>query len=227
MEVLVPYLLCALFLLAAWGLLRLSLRISSSAARRKILSYGRASEDAMAALAASYFGSTNVLANCWIPYRTKNGTAYTEIDCIVFLRGKIAVLEVKSLVGTIRNPDTGTWHQSARMRDGTQKELDFVNPLWQNERHTAALVSLFEKERLDFPISVESLVVFTSNRAVFTYPKQEGVYSLSEAMKELHRLNNTGSAFKFGEKLKIHRTIKKYTKSKRQAMAINNKLRRR
>ena len=104
MEFLTPIFICAVFVLIAYGLMRLALFISSTAARRKILSYGKASEEAVSALLISHFGASNVICNRYLPYRTPTGTAFTEIDCIVILRGRIAVVEVKSLVGSIYNP---------------------------------------------------------------------------------------------------------------------------
>ena len=225
MEFLVPILICAVFILAAYGLMRLSLFISSTMARRKILSYGKASEDTVSALLISHFGAANVISNKYLPYRTKNGTAYTEIDCIVILKGRIAVIEVKSLVGTIHNPNSDTWHQSAVMRDGERKELDFINPILQNERHISALAGIFEKEKITPQPKMESLVIFTSARAAFTYDRQKEVYSLPEAIKKLKAMN-TGKGYRLRDRLKIKRTIQKYAKSTRQAMALNRKIRR-
>ena len=131
MEFLTPIFICAVFVLIAYGLMRLALFISSTAARRMILSYGKASEEAVSALLISHFGASNVICNRYLPYRTPTGTAFTEIDCIVILRGRIAVVEVKSLVGSIYNPPSETWHQSAVMKNGEHKELDFVNPILQ------------------------------------------------------------------------------------------------
>lgn len=225
MEFLMPILICAVFILAAYALMRLSLFISSTMARRKILSYGKASEDTVSALLISHFGAANVISNKYLPYRTRNGTAYTEIDCLVILKGRIAVIEVKSLVGTIYNPNSDTWHQSAVMRDGERKELDFISPIQQNERHIAALAGIFEKEKITPKPKMESLVIFTSARASFTYDRQKEVYTLPEAIKKLKSMN-TGKDYKLRDKLKITRTIQKYSKSKRQAMAMNRKIRR-
>ncbi len=226
MEFLTPILICAAFIFAAYGLMRLSLFLSNTAARRKILSYGRASEDAVSALLASHFGVTYVLSNRYLPYRTKNGISFTEVDCIVILKGKIAVIEVKSLVGSIYNPPSDTWHQSAKMRDGETKELDFFNPIRQNERHIAALVGILEKAKITPKPKIENLVIFTSARAVFTYERQKEIYTLPEAIKKLKAMN-TGRKFRFRDRIKILHTIRKYAKSKRQAMAITGRKRRR
>lgn len=225
MEFLVPILICVVFVLAAYGLMRLSLAVSSAMARRKILSYGKASEDTVSALLISHFGASHVISNQYLPYRTKNGTAYTEIDCIVVLKGKIAVIEVKSLVGTIYNPNTDTWHQSAVTRDGDRKELDFVNPILQNERHIAALAGILEKGKITPKPKIESLVIFTSARASFTYDRQKEVYTLPEAIKKLKAMN-TGNDLNLRSRLKIIHTIRKYSKSRRQAAAANRRIRR-
>ena len=72
---------------------------------------------------------------------------------------------------------------------------------------------------------MESLVIFTSARAAFTYDRQKEVYSLPEAIKKLKAMN-TGKGYRLRDRLKIKRTIQKYAKSKRQAMALNRKIRR-
>ena len=110
----------------------------------------------------------------------------------MILKGKIAVIEVKSLVGSIYNPPSDTWHQSAKMRDGETKELDFFNPIRQNERHIAALAGILEKAKITPKPKIENLVIFTSSRAVFTYERQKEIYTLPEAIKKLKAMN-TGS----------------------------------
>ena len=226
MEFLTPIFICAVFVLIAYGLMRLALFISSTAARRKILSYGKASEEAVSALLISHFGASNVICNRYLPYRTPTGTAFTEIDCIVILRGRIAVVEVKSLVGSIYNPPSETWHQSAVMKNGEHKELDFVNPILQNARHAAALSGILEKAVLSSKPKIESLVIFTSARAVFTYERQKEIYTLPEAVKKLKAMNK-GRRFRLRDRIKIHHVIQKSAKSKRQAMAAVHKKRRR
>lgn len=226
MEFLIPILICAVFVLIAYGLMRLALFISSTAARRKILSYGKASEETVSALLISHFGASSVICNRYLPYRTPSGIAYTEIDCIVVLKGRIAVIEVKSLVGSIYNPPSDTWHQSAVMRNGERKELDFVNPIMQNARHVAALSGILERAKITPKPKIESLVIFTSSRAVFTYDRQKEIYTLPEAIKKLKAMN-TGRRFRLRDRIKILHTIKKCAKSKRQAMAAAGKKRRR
>ncbi len=226
MKFLTPIFICALFVLAAYGLMRLSLFISSTAARRKILSYGKASEETVAALLMSHFGASNVICNRYLPYRTQNGIGYTEVDCIVILKGRIAVIEVKSLVGSIYNPPSETWHQSAVMRNGERKELDFINPIMQNARHVSALSRILKSAKITPAPKIESLVIFTSTRAVFTYERQKEIYTLSEAVKKLKAMNG-GRRFRLRDRMKIFHAIKKHAKSRRQAMAATGKKRRR
>lgn len=223
MTVVLPYLFAALFLLVAFLLMRLTLSLCDKAARRNILSFGKAAEDTVGALLISLFGAENILTNLYLPYRTKNGTAYTEVDCIAVLRQGVVSIEVKSLVGTITNPDAKAWHQSRSEKDGA-KELDFINPIWQNERHVAAIIGIMEKARILTKPSVKNMVIFTSTRAEFVYAEQAEIFSLSEAIRFLKEYDSVDALSK-KERRKVARAIKRSAVPKRQAMRHNRKKR--
>lgn len=223
MEAIRPYLYAALFLFCVFLLIRLTIFICNKAAQRKILKFGRAAEDTVGALLISMFGARYILTNLYLPYRTKNGTAYTELDCIVVSTQGILSIEVKSLVGTITNPNAKTWHQS-RADEGREKEMDFINPIWQNERHVKALIGIMEKARLRNKPKVTSMVVFTSNHAKFVYHKQPEIYSLPEAIRFLKEQGQSRT-FSERERKKIVRAIKKSSMPKHKALRHNRKLR--
>ena len=96
----------------------------------------------------------------------------------------------------------------------------------QNARHAAALSGILEKAGLSSRPKIESLVIFTSARAVFTYERQKEIYTLPEAVKKLKAMNK-GRRFRLRDRIKIHHVIQKSAKSKRQAMAAVHKKRRR
>lgn len=223
MELLFPVFIAAAFLGLSYLLMRAVIALEKLSARRKILSYGKAAEDTVAALLVSHFGPNVILTNRYLPYRTKNGTAYTEVDCIAVLRGAVAAIEVKSLVGSIRNPDTELWHQSAVTRDGDIKELDFTNPILQNERHILSLVGIFEKERISPKPRIENLVIFTSDKVSFARARQSEIYSLSSAIERLKELNRIYT-LSGKERYAILRSIKKHAKPKRAALRINRRV---
>ncbi|MGN1094925.1 MAG: nuclease-related domain-containing protein [Eubacteriales bacterium] len=222
MEKLTPFIMCVIFLAVAFCFWRLALKISSYAARRKILSYGKASEESTSVLLISYFGELAVHTNVWLPLKTKNATIYTEIDDIVILLTCIAVIEVKSMTGQIFNGDSRTWHQSTRLRSGERRELDFENPIIQNERHIIALTKILENEKIDIP-PIYNIVIFSSNKVVFSEDSPE-VYSLSNAINKMKELSN-GKKLSHKEKLKISRAIKKYSTNPVKARAHNAKVR--
>lgn len=224
MERIVPYLISALFLLLMFLLMRLTHFLTDRRASRKILTFGRAAEDTVGALLMTRFGGDAVLHNVYLPYRTKDGIAYTEVDCIAILPAGIVPIEVKSLVGRITNPDGKTWHQSTVTRSGEQKELDFVSPILQNERHMEALIGIFEQERVLPKPRLENMVVFTSNRASFVYVRQKEIFTLSEALEFLDEWAKEGPLDK-KQRLAIRRSILQNAVSKRQAIRQNRRIR--
>lgn len=223
MAAVLPYLIAALILLAAFLLMRLTLLLCDKATKRKILTFGKAAEDTVGALLISMFGADSILTNLYLPYRTRNGTAYTEVDCIAILRQGIVSIEVKSLVGTITNPDSKTWHQSRLEKDGA-KELDFINPIWQNERHVAAIIGIMEKKRFTVKPNVINMVLFTSPQANFVYVEQAEIYRLPDAVRFLKEFN-VGNALSKKDCRSIVRAIKKSAMPKRQAVRHNRKIR--
>ena len=70
----------------------------------------------------------NVISNAVLPVYTSAGKRYTEIDNIIVLPTCVAVIEIKSMIGRIENPEGAqTWRQNAVTRSGEIKELDFRN----------------------------------------------------------------------------------------------------
>ena len=121
MEKLIPLIMCIIFVFIAFCMWKLTIQISSFAARRKILSYSRASEEATSVLLISYFGEFSVMTNTFLPIRTTRGIVYTDIDNIVILPTCIAVVEVKSMKGQIFTGNSQKWHQSVRLKTGERK----------------------------------------------------------------------------------------------------------
>lgn len=217
--------MCVIFAAIAYGLMKLTLKISSAAARRKILSYGRPSENAASALLCSYFGEMNVLSGRWLLCLDRAGRKmYTEIDDVVVLGSCIVSVEIKSLVGKIYSDDEYTWHQSALMRSGEKKELDFTNPILQNERHISALTELLKKEGIPCP-PIHNVVIFTSDKAVLTseYPE---VFNLKNGVEYIKSLS-AKKTLSAKQRLAIIRAINKNSAKPAAARAYNERSRRR
>lgn len=223
MEKIIPFIMLAVFIFAAFGLYRLAVFISSYVTRKKILSYGVLSEDAATALFCSYFGMKNVISRAVLPVDTPAGKRYTEIDNIIVLPTCIAVVEIKSMIGRIDNPaGAAYWRQSAVTRTGEHKELDFRNPLMQNERHIAAV-----KEAIKFlplRIPVYGFTVFTSPRVSFVYENDE-ILKPTEAVDKMQALSVRGRKLPSEEKSEILSRLRAITKKSRPAFAKQVKMR--
>lgn len=210
MKFLTPLFLCAIFLLAAYGLMRLTLAISSLITRRRILADGKATVDTACALLATYFGTSNIIAEKSLPCRTASGTFYTKVDCILILKGRIVVIEIKTLSGTIYPSVSDTWHAVT----APGREQNFPSPLLQNEHHVNALIGILEKEHITPQPTVSGMVIFTSARARFVGERNSSVFTLPDAVKKLQALNRQ-ERFSLKETVSLHRAIRKHAKSPR------------
>ena len=221
MEKLAPIIMSVIFIIIAYGLMKLTLKISASAAKKKILSYGRPSEGAASALFCAQFGEMNVLSNKWLLCQDVRGRKlYTEIDDIIVLGSCIVCVEVKSLVGKIDSDGEYTWHQSVRTRTGEMKELDFTNPILQNERHIEALKAVLAKERIPCP-PIYNMVVFTSEKATLTSDHPQ-VYRLADAVDYIKALSKA-KTLSTKQRLEIIRAINRNSPKTSAARAYNER----
>lgn len=221
MEKLTPFIMCVIFIFIAFCLWRIALKISSYAARKRILSYNLASVESTSVLLISYFGEFAVRPDVCLPVNTKRGIIYMHADDIIILPTSIAVIKIKSMSGQIFNSDSRTWHQSARLRSGERKELDFENPITENERNIIALTKILEKEKLNVP-AIYNIVIFASDKVVFSDESPE-VYSLSKAVAKLKALSS-GEKIPLKERQAFIRAIKKYSTTPAKARAHNRKI---
>ena len=222
MEKLIPFIMCAFFVLISFGFWALAVKLSSYAARQKILAHkNAASKEATSVLLMSHFGEFSVLHNICLPIKTEKALLYVKIDNIVILPTCIAVVQVESMSGQIFNGDSRIWRQSIRMPDGTHKKKDFENPITNNERNIIALSSIFEKKKIQSPI-LRNIIIFSSDNVIFSDDCPE-VYSLSTAIEKMKVLSK-GDRIPLGERLKLIRTIKKCSVPVSYARAHNAKV---
>ena len=221
MEKLAPVIMCVIFIAIAYGLMKLTLKISASATKKKILSYGRPSEEAASALFCSQFGEMNVLSNKWLLcHDTRGRKLYTEIDDIIVLGSCIVCVEIKSLVGKIDSDGEYTWHQSVRTRSGEMKEMDFTNPVFQNERHVEAIKAVLAKEHIPCPM-IYNMVVFTSEKVAFSSEHSQ-VYLLSDAVDYIKALSKA-KTLSTKQRLDIIRAINRNSPRANAARAYNER----
>ena len=221
MEKLTPFFMCIVFAIISFCLWLLAVKLSSVAARKKIMSQKtEASKEATSVLLLSYFGEFSVLPNVWLPSKNGKFTLYGKVDNIVILPSCIAVVHVESMRGQIFGGRAQTWHQSIRLPNGERRENDFENPVLGNEKNIIALTKIFEREKISTP-PIYNIIIFSSDKVLFSDESAE-VYSLSSAIAKLKTLAK-GKRLPFKERLNFRRIIKKYSVSAQKARAYNAK----
>ncbi|MBQ7291813.1 MAG: NERD domain-containing protein [Clostridia bacterium] len=228
MEIFTPFIMCALFVLAAFCFWRLSVKLSSYAARKKILAgKGSAGKEATSVVLISHFGEFAVRPNVCVPIRTGKFHVYSKVDNIVVLPSCIAVVQVETLRGQIFCGSGAVWHQSLRLTNGTSQETDFDNPIINNERNIIALAQIFEREKIT-PPPIYNIILFSSDKVIFSVEAPAEVYTLSKAIEKMKALSSKKNAkekkIPFKERLRIIRAIKKYSVSPAKAKAHNAKV---
>ena len=224
MEKLTPFVLCAVFVLCSFCLWKLAVKISSLAARKKIMAQkNEISKEAASVLLISHFGEFSVLPNVWLPVRVGKFSIYSKVDNIVILPSCIAVVHVESMRGQIFGGNVPTWHQSVRLPGGERKENDFENPIVSNEKNIIALTKIFEREKINTP-PMYNIIAFSSNKVVFSEENAE-VFSLSPAIAKLKALSK-GKKIPLKERLRLRKIIKKYSVSPKKARLHNQKVQR-
>ncbi len=227
MEIFTPFIMCAVFVFAAFCFWKLAVKISSYAARKKILSSKEpAGKEAASVVLISHFGEFAVRPNVYVPIRTGKFHMYTKVDNIIFLPSCIVVVQVETLRGQIFCGSGPVWHQSLRMKTGAHKETDFNNPIMTNERNIIALSQIFEREKIT-PPPIYNIILFSSDRVIFSEESPE-VYTLSKAIEKIKALsspkNSKEKKIPFKERTRIMKAVKRYSVSREKAKAHNAKV---
>jgi hypothetical protein len=216
--------MCIVFVVASFAFWMLAVKLSSLAARKKIMAQKtEASKEETSVLLLSHFGEFSVLPNMYLPARNGKFQLYTKIDNIVLLPSCIAVVHVESMRGQIFGGSGATWHQSIRLPGGERKETDFENPIIKNEKNIIALTKIFERENISTP-SIYNIIIFSSDKVLFSDEASE-VYTLSAAIAKLKTLAK-GKRIPFKERMLYRKTIKKYAVSPKTARQYNAKVQR-
>lgn len=218
MEKLAPVIMCALFAILAFFLMKLTLKITSSAAKRKILSYSRPSENAVLALLEAEFGESNVITGRCLPQIEPDGTKSVGSPGTFVVMGSCVVcVEILSAVGKIDSDEEYKWFQSVRTRSGEMKETSFPSPVFQSDNHTKSLRALLERNRMS-KVRVYGMIIFTSRNADFSKHYSQ-VFYLSEAMDHLKKLSKEK---RFTKKQRIG-IVRMINKNSRAASKITGK----
>lgn len=223
-EKLIPFIMCIVFVVASFVFWMLAVKLSSLAARKKIMAQKtEASKEETSVLLLSYFGEFSVLPNVFLPSKNGKYSIYSKVDNIVLLPSCIVVIHVESMRGQIFGGSGATWHQSVRLPGGERKETDFENPIISNEKNIIALTKIFERENITVP-NIYNIIIFSSDKVLFSDETSE-VHTLSAAIAKLKTLAK-GKRIPLKERMLYRKTIKKYSVSPKTARLHNAKVQR-
>ena len=229
MGFLVPVLMCAVFILFWIGLTKWILALDKRRIKKSLLRSGRLDMRSMAALLSLSFGENIFLYDRWFPKRSPKGTRYEEIPCILLLGKKLFVLEVCHLPGLFYNTDEEMWKVIPPAEYTKKKEVQIKNPLLLAKERASLITELLETVGSPFEISAEAMVIFTDRDHRCAVPGQEGLYTVSEAIAYLSRFapktKPERRKIKLANKM-VFGIFGRYSLPRRQAIARNNKMRR-
>ena len=223
-EKLIPFIMCIVFIVVAFCFWMLAIKLSSLAARKKIMANKvEASKEEVSVLLLSHFGEFSVLSNTFLPTKSGKYSLYGKVDNIVILPSCIAVVHVESMRGQIFGGSSSVWHRSVRLPGGERKETDFENPIISNEKNIIALTNIFEHEKINTP-PIYNIILFSSDKVLFSDESSE-VYALSAGINKLKTLAK-GKRIPLKERFLYRQTIKKYSVSPKKARLHNAKVQR-
>ena len=187
--------------------------IRSEINAKKILQYGRKSENFIYDLLHTHYGAGKIIRNAY--YKLNNGYT-TEIDMILVGKAGIMVFEIKAMKGFIDNPFKGDWCQMYN-----NKVLMFQNPFDQNVTHINAIKQILRKESIP-NVKLHNIVVFTEPSVKFKH-KEEMLLTSNNLLPFIADLNRN-KFLKSGEIRNVAKILNKYKLSGRRVQRdhINN-----
>ena len=181
-----------------------------------------------AALLSHRFGGKIFLYERWFPKRSPKGTLYEAVPCIMLFGKKIFVLEICHLPGVFQNTDGENWKVIPPAEYTKKKEVQIKNPALLAKDRASLLTELLDTVGTPFEISVESMVIFTDKDHKLSVPGQKGLYTVKEAIAYLSgfapKTKPERKKMKIANKI-IFGIFGRFSLSRRQAIARNNKMR--
>ena len=229
MGFIVPILMCSAFILVWILLAKWILRLDARRMKKSLLRSCRLDMKSTAALLSLYFGEKLFLYDRWFPKRSPKGTLYEAVPCIMLFGKKIFVLEICQLPGLFHNTDGEMWKVIPPAEYTKKKEVQIKNPALLAKDRAALLTALLETVGSPFEVSVESMVIFTDKDHKLSVPGQQGLYTVKEAVAYLSgfapKTKSDRRKLKIANKI-VFGIFGRYSLSRRQALARNNKMRR-
>ena len=231
MGFLVPILMCLAFIFVWICLTKGILALDKRLMKKSLIRSKRLDMKSTAALLSLYLGKKTgkiFLYDRWFPKRSPKGTVYESIPCILLFGKKIFVLEICQLPGMFQNTDREMWNVTPPAEYTKKKEIQIKNPLLPAKDRAAVLTELFGAVKCPFEVSVEPMVILTDKEHKLALPGQKGLYTVKEALSYLSSF--APKTKQECERIKRANTMifgifGRYSLSRRQAIAKNNKMR--
>jgi len=229
MGVLVPYLICAVFLFVCFWLCRFFLYLYTFSVIRALWRLPALNHSNAAALLSVYFDAKSLFRGRWFPKRSPNGTIYREIPFILVMGNKIFVLEICPYPGIIANTEEADWHIDPPKEYRRKKEVCVPNPVLLAKEREEMLRELFGVLKMPFEVSVESMAILTDKRHQLQNPASGGLYELPDAVTYLSQFSAKTKPMQ--KKMKkqsevVLAVLKHFSLSRARAAARNDRMRR-
>lgn len=229
MGFLLPFLLCAVFLLVCCLLCNFFLALYTFSVIRALWRLPALNHTNAAALLSVYFGAKSLFRGRWFPKRSPNGTVYREIPFILVMGRRIFVLEICPYPGVITNTEEADWHIDPPKEYKRKKEVRVTNPVLLAKEREEMLKDLFSVLKMPFEVSVESMAILTDKRHKLVNPPCEGLYELPDAVTYLSRFPAKTKPMQ--KKMKkeselVLAVLKHFSLSRARAVARNDRMRR-
>ena len=229
MGFLLPFLLCAFFLLVCYFLCNFFLALYTFSVIRALWRLPALNHSNTAALLSVYFGAKSLFRGRWFPKRSPNGTVYREIPFILVMGRKIFVLEICPYPGTIANTEEADWHIDPPKDYQRKKEVRVPNPVLLAKEREEMLRDLFGVLKMPFEVTIESMAILTDKRHKLVNSPCEGLYSLPEAVTYLSQFSANTKPMK--KKMKkesevILAILNHFSLSRARAISRNDRMRR-
>ena len=228
MGFIVPILMCTVFIFVWILLTKWILRLDKRRMKKSLMRSERLDMKSTAALLSLYFGEKIFLYDRWFPKRSQKGTLYEAVPCILLFGKKIFVLEICHLPGQFENTDAEAWKVIPPAEYTKKKDVQIKNLALLAKNRASLLTELLEAVGSPFEISVESMVIFTDKSHKLAFPGQNGLFTVSESISYLGtfapKTKQERRKMKIANRI-IFGIFGRYSLSRRQAIAKNNKMR--
>ena len=167
-----PYLICALILLAMFLLSRVLIRLTFFFTKLRFYADGTASIPSVAAYMICRYGKNAVISYRYFPKFDYDG-GYERVPLIVVMKTGIAVIEAYHVAGEV-STSGDVWRISRRTRRGDIRTAEIPDPTLENEIHAEMLEALFKEARLRKRPRIIPITVMPTERLRFygTAPKE-------------------------------------------------------